>query len=425
MRFRRSRGLTLPLIALMMVVFLLLCTLVVDLGIAYTARTSAQHAADAAALAGAFTLGNTPAIPDPDRILQVTKDAAGMANASKVLNYPVTVTDAVQPTDACDTGSNIICVDLSKSRVTAVISTPVDTYFGKITNWDLLQVKVKAVAESAPNAIGELCLKPFYIANDAISPLPPADFHDPAARAARCQQAKDARQTILEPNPDGVPAYRLTPYAEQYIRDQAQYATREIIYNPSLCPKDANGLPSSGCPFDFWNQTVNPSQYGLVDFSEGQGNGEEVLRCSIRSCMQECPSSRRLYQCGDAVAEIKTGNTRGQVEDPLKYYIGQIGSDPSNFYVDVGVYNNAGSTLPQSSSPSLISAIVWDCVTGIPNGTQPTVTVIGHARIFVNRVGDTTHQSTNAFLISAAGCGGGSSSTGPGAVPIRLVNANP
>ena len=43
-----ERGITLPIVAVFIVVLFGMAALAVDLGIVYTARTSAQHAADAA-----------------------------------------------------------------------------------------------------------------------------------------------------------------------------------------------------------------------------------------------------------------------------------------------------------------------------------------------------------------------------------------
>ncbi|MBV9086189.1 MAG: hypothetical protein JOY79_01775, partial [Acidobacteriaceae bacterium] len=54
----REGGITIALVAIFIVVLFIIAALVIDLGVLYTARTSAQQVADAAALAGAYTFLN-------------------------------------------------------------------------------------------------------------------------------------------------------------------------------------------------------------------------------------------------------------------------------------------------------------------------------------------------------------------------------
>ncbi len=58
-----ERGVTLPLTALFLVVLFVFAALAIDLGIAFTARTSAQHVADAAALARSLHLRKPDRLP--------------------------------------------------------------------------------------------------------------------------------------------------------------------------------------------------------------------------------------------------------------------------------------------------------------------------------------------------------------------------
>src|ERR1044072_7870950 len=81
----RARGLTVPMLALFLVVLLVMAALAVDMGILYTARTSAQHAADAAALAGAFTFVTNPIASSID----ATSAALTSATKNSILGTPV------------------------------------------------------------------------------------------------------------------------------------------------------------------------------------------------------------------------------------------------------------------------------------------------------------------------------------------------
>ncbi len=60
-----ERGAVLPLLVVCIAVLLACAALAIDMGLLYTARTSAQHAADASALAAAFTFVNSPTAAQP------------------------------------------------------------------------------------------------------------------------------------------------------------------------------------------------------------------------------------------------------------------------------------------------------------------------------------------------------------------------
>src|SRR5574340_1778889 len=93
---RRQRGMTLPLVALFIVVLFAFAALAIDLGILYTARTSAQHAADAGALAGAFVFTNSP---NP-AAATVANAAVSTAVQNKILGQSLTAADFGAPLTA-------------------------------------------------------------------------------------------------------------------------------------------------------------------------------------------------------------------------------------------------------------------------------------------------------------------------------------
>src|SRR3954469_5026903 len=87
---RSEKGMTIAMVALCIVVLFAMAALAVDLGVLYTARTSAQHAADAAALAGAYTFLSTTA-PQPS---SAENAAVATAATNSVLGTPVSITAA-------------------------------------------------------------------------------------------------------------------------------------------------------------------------------------------------------------------------------------------------------------------------------------------------------------------------------------------
>ena len=114
----RESGLTLPMVALFMVTLIIMMGLAIDVGVLYTARTSAQHAADAAALAGAFTFVTNPT-PSASSATNAAQQAA-MLNSilgTAVGLGDVTVTSIQLPTAT------------QPGRVTVQVSRVVPTAF--------------------------------------------------------------------------------------------------------------------------------------------------------------------------------------------------------------------------------------------------------------------------------------------------------
>src|SRR3954470_6457421 len=142
MRARRrhsERGMTIAMVALCIVVLFAMAALAVDLGVLFTARTSAQHAADAAALAGAFTFVAPPNAPQPS---SAQNAAVATAAANKILGTSVAIT----------TGN--VVVDTTTRRVTVTVprtsagGNAIGTFFARIFNTNSADVVAKATAEA-------------------------------------------------------------------------------------------------------------------------------------------------------------------------------------------------------------------------------------------------------------------------------------
>jgi len=139
MRGRRrnsQRGLTVAMVALCIVVLFLMAALAVDLGVLYTARTSAQHAADAAALAGAYTFLSTTA-PQPS---SAQNAAIATAAANSVLGTPVSIS------------TTNLSVDTANRRVTVTVprtsasGNPIGTLFARVSVTTTADVVAKTTA---------------------------------------------------------------------------------------------------------------------------------------------------------------------------------------------------------------------------------------------------------------------------------------
>lgn len=408
-----EKGITLPLVAVMIVVLFMLAALAIDLGVAFTARTKAQHAADAAALAGAYMWSKRSDLTGAELVEAAFRDASAVGNSYNVLGHQVDITTSAASYSACLSGVNMVCVDESKRRVTAVVQVPVETYFGRFFT-ELLNVRAVANAEAAPNATGDQCIKPIFISNDAISTtiaLGGGTKPSNADYKTKCQQAYDAGEVIFRQNGD---KWELTDQAQRYIGSQQNFVTN--ISDPRTC------FGSAGCPLPILTKdnTPNPSQVGIVDFSEGQGNGAydgALVACTMRGCLQECPSAKPMFKCNDPSIGLKTGISSGQLDDLLP-----VIDYARDTYKGAADYTNGTDT-----SKSIVTVIVWDCRQPLTNGTQSNATIAGIAKIFMNKMdlGGAKNTNVNSFLISAGPCGSG---TGPGAgggpVPVRLVNVD-
>src|SRR5215472_2723130 len=120
-RIRSQRGMTLMVVCLLLIAFLGIAALCIDLGVLYTARTSAQHAADSAALAGAFTFVNSPNAIQPAAAQEAAIAAAG---TNKILGQTVSIKAGDV---SVDTTNRLVTVTVSRSGTGGV-----PTFFGKV-----------------------------------------------------------------------------------------------------------------------------------------------------------------------------------------------------------------------------------------------------------------------------------------------------
>jgi hypothetical protein len=363
---RNEKGVTLAVVCLVLVVLLGMAALTVDMGVLYTARTSAQHAADAAALAGAFTYVTTPTAPDPVELAR--QHAIAIATEQKMLARQITATEVeVLP----DPLQRIVQVKITR------LDNPV--FFAKVFGLGSASISVVATAQASEHATRSRCVKPFWIPNTAMSSLPP-------------DNACAANEVLLDTNSE------LTSYG----RTQLGHVMPEGVWNQSL-----------------------PSQYGLLAFQQ-QAIGPSIREC-ILEC--QCGTQMPNWQCHDRVP-VKTGDTVGAVGDPMidlidqnltpdtwigvgEYRDGESGSvtDTSESLLTVVIWDNCNDT-----------ALV-------PGTHGQTVEVIGYGLVFADHVYKTgPNKYIAAHLVNVGGCGKEDpdrGTGGPAAIPVRLVQNIP
>lgn len=373
---RRQSGVTLVLVGLMLTGFCGIAALAVDVGVAYGARGSAQTAADAAALAGAFTFLK-PANTQP---AAATNAAIAMAGANVVLGSAAVIT------------ASDVTVDTANQRVTVQVSRSggggVPAFFAQALGFTHFDVLATATAEASPVATGSICLRPIFVPNTILSSESPA-------------QACTDGQTIL--GSDG----KLSPWVQA---------------NPQLLGSLETIRPTSP------QGALAPSQYYSLDFSNGSGGGASTYECALGSPLASCGISPAVAACGTS---YPTEN--GDMKQPTIQGIANLMGPSPDAWVGEGAYQSASSTVKDTSN-QLIVAPVWDdccptCAIG-PGGGN--VTIIGFSNWFVEGV-DTggSDPGVIANFVNAAGCGAGGGGNGGGAatnasfgIPVRLVTPN-
>jgi hypothetical protein len=362
---RNERGVTIAFVCLVLIVLLGMAALAVDLGVLYTSRTSAQHAADAAALAGAFTYVTTPTAPDPAELAR--QHATAIATEQTMLGRQIMATEVeVLP----DPLRRIVQVKITR------LDNPI--FFAKVFGLGDPTIQVMATAEASEHATRSRCVRPFWIPNTAMSSLDPDD-------------ACSANQVLLDAD------HELTAWGKQQLG--------KIM------------------PDGIWRESMS-SQYGLLEFQQ-QAVGPTLEEC-ILFC--ECGANLPNYKCGERVP-VKVGDTVGKVGNPMidlieqgagqdtwvdvgKYLDPVTGtiSDVSKNLINVVIWDNC------HDNPLT------------PGSHGQTIEIVGYGMAFVDQVYKTgPNKYIAAHLVNVGSCGEGAEdpgSGGLGAIPVRLVQNN-
>ena len=160
-----ERGMSLVFVAVGFMAFLSATTLAIDVGMFMTARSQAQNAADAGALAGAVALVKN-SYTDRSATGPVVQSAIQVATSNKVIHgaptvEPVDVTFPLSPTG-------------QDNRVQVAVHRPsLATLFGQFFGVPSVNIEATAIAEAAP-ANAMTCVKPFMIPDKWIEKQTPA-----------------------------------------------------------------------------------------------------------------------------------------------------------------------------------------------------------------------------------------------------------
>ncbi|MCI0354241.1 MAG: pilus assembly protein TadG-related protein [Acidobacteria bacterium] len=388
---RRQRGMTVATLAIFIVGLFGMAALAIDLGILYTARTSAQHAADAAALAGAWTF------TDPSNPLQpgaAQEAAVATAGANLVLGKAV----VISATD--------VNVDIPNRLVTVTVplvgGNGIATYFARVFSLQgaggmpTVDVVVQASAEASLTVSGSRCLKPIFIPNTILSPVKgPATCTDPeATREVIFTRPDDCQE--LEP-PENITSELSPWYLEVPPKVGGMYTIKP-------------GMPQ---------QSLVPSQFYALDF----GSGANDYECTLGKCVNECGVTD-IPSCGKAYA-VKTGNMKG----PTDFGVDELSGPDPDIWRGIGRYEDGATGIIYNTSGQVVVAPVWDncCQTINPGTNGQTARIVGFVDLFVTNPPTGEKGDVEAHLISTTPCAGlgGGGGGGPGGGTPPPVGAGP
>jgi hypothetical protein len=441
----REAGAILFTVACALVLLLILAGLGIDLASLYAARTEAQRAADAAALAAAkvfVTSGCTSAsggcVPGGFQETLAVQQAQLTGSQNNVGSQQAQIL-AGDVTFAYPTPQDpqvTVVVQRSAAR-----GTPQDTggamptFFAKIFGITSADVSASATAEAfnpsgSGLSVGAKCLKPWVLPNCDYNHL--VGLSDPNRNPSCPAQSGQYPSYFLDPN-NGYQIVRPGPVSSGGVIGQLM----------TLKPGDPS---QANAPGQFYPVFMPPGSTPSVCpscASSGGGGGATGSGALYRQNIECC--NQNIIVCGLNTIQPITGNMVGPTQQGIDCLIhqtntgGQDTLDPNTMTMTAGSNNpyfSSGAAI--TSSDSLVTVPVYDGTQLCPGQSCPSVVnvdIIGFMQLFIKA--ETNPQGTvQAYIVNiAGGCGGGgggsSGGSGGGSVvsagggspiPVRLIH---
>jgi hypothetical protein len=418
-------------LALVLLVLLFMAAIGIDFAWLYVARSEAQRAADAAALAGAQQfVGATCVTGGSCTAAQTAAIQAAQAAAAQnnVAGQPAVVEggDVTFPPSTPTDPLVQVSVIRSAARGNA-IPTFFLRAFGK--RWSTFDVAAKATAEAVDpigtSSLGSGCVKPWLVAN--------CDYDhmggDVAKQNTSCpQQGGQYPQYFVDPN---------TGLAE----NPGPVAGGGIGGEPvSLKPGKPN-LAAAPSQFYALNVPAGATPPACPSCTGGGGGGAALYQQNIECCSTNwvsCGAQAVSPQTGDMVGPTASGTQCLIHQGPGPYPSGEDILAPDTLTVTGGTLNPDPALRGQQIEPITASSsvVVVPLFAGTQDALCPggscgtTVQVVGFMQLFVKD--ETSPQSTvEGYVLNVGGCGsavGGGASPPPGGgtasgsfIPVRLV----
>ena len=368
-RGTEEKGFVLILVAAVLIILVGFVALGVDAGTLYSARTSAQEVADAAALAGAYAFITN--VTDPQLATLARDNAIQVATNNSVMGRPVVAGDLT------------VNVDLTNKRVSVSLVSVQNTYFAKAVGINTANINVTGVAEAGDHGTGSSCVKPWFVPNTVLG------------TTGICDACTTTPPQILVDTTTGLPtSYGMSKIGTQFtIKPQ----------NPAVA--------------------ISPGQFYAIRLPGS--TGADDYRDNIVTC------ANSYLRCHDSYG-VEPGNMVGPTEQGVDGLIGdppQDTFDLAHFTATGNIrYQRSNGTLTDISD-GVIVAPIWDtcgfagfCPSGsLPGGAGTSVQIAGFGVFFLEGIqGD----DVVARLINISACAPTTSTETGGTVlsfPLRLV----
>jgi Flp pilus assembly protein TadG len=397
-----EKGSILLMVGAAMVMMLGVSAIAIDLVNLYLARTQAQRAADAAALAGAeafISTGCTTGGCNPGGIQETVakQQAVAVAAQNDIAGQPAVV----------DPASDVIFSypTAQEPQITVSTGRSVETFFAKVFGIQTVNISAKATAEAYNQAgdsntkLGATCVKPFL--------LPNCDPNHPGEVNPNC--ATSGQYYFFDPN------------------------SQNQLLNPGVYPSGVQGMPWS------LHSNSGPSQWYLAGFADASTSSSAALRDHIAEC------TPAIYSCGDYLPTANGTNLGGVRQgvntlihsdaDGLNHGQDSIDTTTGPPFAITGGYNNPNPALrgkvfyDYSESPSVVTVPVYNGSSLPPGGM--TVQVQGYMQVFIQDIHLAgTDKTIDSVILNVSYCGGQSGSTNTtvaqagSPIPIRLIRTN-
>ena len=436
-----QRGSVLLMVSAGMVMLLGVAGLAIDLAGLYVARSEAQRAADAAALAGAkefaapgATSGGSLTTAAIVRARQRAIDVGGQnsvgTETASILPSDVTI-------DVSNPGNPLVTVVVER---TVAKNNPMPTLFVKIFGIQTADIGASATAEAFnPSAsstttvsVGAKCLKPFLLPNcDALHPV---NFGDPNANTNCLISGSGGSGSTYA-------SYFINPNTKAIVNDGPQPGG-VIGQLHQIKPGSPNEAAASSKFYPVFLPTGGlPSSCHSCASGGGAGGGAgsgSPYRDNIACCNQNTIS------CGATTIQPITGNMVGPTRQGVQCLIhqspgsggGQDTLTPAPPFPMFAGFNNP--FVPQgtviTTSDSVVNLPLYDGTVLCPGASCPAsvvVNIVGFLEVFIKE--ERNPQGTvDTYILNVAGCtsssGGGSSggttivSSGGSLIPVRLIH---
>jgi hypothetical protein len=412
----RERGATLLFVAVALVALLSLAALAIDLGMLYVARNEAQRAADAAALAGAYTFITSGCTSHGGCIAGGSQETQARQQAELIgaQNAIIGQGAAIQDGDIAFTYPSPeepqITVTVQR---TAARGDAIPTIFAKMFGVSSSGVSATATAEaynpsgaaSGSPSVGTTCVAPFLVPNCDAN-----HYNTPSGNTNSACSSNSGY--FIDPN-TGAIENGSSPNSVIGQTWQLHYGTTG---------------PSNG---------ATPSQWYLVAYNNSQSGS------NLRQYIAQC--SPVTINCGDTL-QTYNGKSNGPVDQGVedRIHAGGLGMNQGQDTIDTssgppfpitGGSNNPDSSLVGQNysgpSDSMVTVPIYNGQALSSGGSS--VTVIGFMQLFLQDVQHSGNSDyVNAVIVNVSGCPSGSvtsgsgtpstvTSTGGAPIAIRLI----